>query len=49
LHANAREAGFSSKPSSPSARLRADHDDVLAAEPVLPGFSLMLTELFATA
>src|SRR2546428_8072054 len=30
-------------------RLRADHDDVLAAEPVLPGFSLALTELFATA
>ncbi len=28
-------------------RLRADHDDVLRAEPVLPGFALPLTELFA--
>jgi len=28
-------------------RLRADHDDVLGAEPVLPGFGLPLTERFA--
>jgi Uma2 family endonuclease len=30
-------------------RLRADHDDVLEAQPVLPGFRLPLTELFETA